>query len=256
MDSTQRRMVGVAVAVCAFAVGMAGLLNYFKYRSTASRLIEQRLTFTGRTIENSIQSSLSLGLQFGDLTTLPAMLDRERATDDLIVGIDIFDTEGKPLYSTDRLRAQRPAPAAWVAAARRAGKEDEWAVRAGDESAVGIGLQNNFGLTIGYLAMRYSDDRVRQAAQVVARDLAINSLGVFVLSATLASIALLAVMRRLGKDMLEIESALRSGDPARMAMVQQRGPFRLALRRFGDSVRCAEAELAETRAHLQRGVRT
>ena len=101
MDSIQRRMIGVAVAVCAFAVGRAGLLNYFKYQATASRIIEQRLTFTGKSIENSIQSSLSLGLQFADLTTLPAMLERERETDDLILGIDIFDTEGRPLYSTD-----------------------------------------------------------------------------------------------------------------------------------------------------------
>lgn len=256
MDSTQRRMVGVAVAVCAFAVGMAGLLNYFKYRSTATRLIEQRLTFTGKTIENSIQSSLSLGLQFGDLATLPAMLERERATDDLIVGIDIFDTEGKPLYSTDRLRAQRQAPGTWVAAAKRAGKEDEWVVRADEDSAVGIGLQNNLGMTIGYLALRYSEDRVRQAAQAVARDLAVNALGIFVASATLASVALLAVMRRLGRDVLDIESALRSGDPARVAEIQQRGPFRMALRRFGDSVRSAETELAETRAQLQRGART
>jgi hypothetical protein len=72
VDSTQRRMIAVAVAVCAFAIGMAGLLNYFKYRATASRIIEQRLTFTGKSIENSIQSSLALGLQFADLTTLPA----------------------------------------------------------------------------------------------------------------------------------------------------------------------------------------
>ena len=139
MDSTQRRMIGVAVAVCAFAVGMAGLLNYFKYQATASRIIEQRLTFTGKSIENSIQSSLSLGLQFADLTTLPAMLERERETDDLILGIDIFDTEGRPLYSTDRVRSSRPAPAAWVNASRKAGNKN-WVVHADDESAVGIAV--------------------------------------------------------------------------------------------------------------------
>ena len=251
MDSTQRRMIGVAVAVCAFAVGMAGLLNYFKYRSTASRLIEHRLIYTGKTIENSIQSSLALGLQFADLTTLPDMLERERATDDLIVGIDIFDVQGQPLYSTDRLRATRPAPQAWVAAARRSGG-DEWVVRADEDSAVGIGLQNNLGLTIGYLALRYSEDRVRQAGMTVTRDLAVNSLAIFVVAAAVASLALLAVMRRLGSDMLGVEAALRSGDPARLAQLQ-RGPFRHALRRFGDTVRTAEADLAATRAQLQRG---
>lgn len=251
MDSTQRRMVGVAVAVCAFAVGMAGLLNYFKYQATASRIIEQRLSFTGKSIENSIQSSLSLGLQFADLTTLPAMLERERDTDELIIGIDIFDAEGRPLYSTDRLRGTRPAPAAWVQAARKsAGKG--WMVQAKDESAVGIALQNNFGLTIGHLALRYSEEQVRANARAVARELALNSLGIFLLSATLAAAALLAVMRRLGHDMLAVEAAM-GGDPARERALAMRGPFRHALRQFGETVREAEAELTEARAQLHRG---
>lgn len=254
MDSTQRRMIGVAVAVCAFAVGMAGLLNYFKYQATASRIIEQRLTFTGKSIENSIQSSLSLGLQFADLTTLPAMLERERETDDLILGIDIFDTEGRPLYSTDRLRSSRPAPAAWVHASRKAGNKN-WVVHADDESAVGIAVQNNFGLTIGHLALRYSQEQVRANAFVVARGLALNSLGIFVVAATLASLALLRVMNGLGREMLAVEAALRTDDPGR-SRGTLRGPFRAALRRFGETVREAETELTEARAQLQRGAGT
>lgn len=252
MDSTQRRMIAVAVAVCGFAVGMAGLLNYFKYRATASRIIEQRLTFTGKSIENSIQSSLSLGLQFADLGTLPAMLDRERATDDLILGIDIFDTEGRPLYSTDRMRAARPAPAAWQAAARKAHNSD-WTVHADEESAVGVAIQNNFGLTIGHLALRYSEERVRQAAQAVARDLALDALGVFLVSSTLASLALLAVMRRLSRDMAGVEAALRADDPAHATLAPRRGPFAEALSRFNRTVAEAEAELADVRAQLRRG---
>lgn len=255
MDSTQRRMVGVAVAVCAFAVGMAGLLNYFKYQATASRIIEQRLTFTGKSIENSIQSSLSLGLQFADLTTLPAMLERERETDDLILGIDIFDTEGRPLYSTDRLRSTRPAPAAWVNASRKAGNKN-WVVHADEESAVGIAVQNNFGLTIGHLALRYSQEQVRTNAHAVARGLALNSLGIFVVAATLASLALLRVMNGLGREMLAVEAALRTDDPGRSRAGTLRGPFRAALRRFGETVREAENELTEARAQLQRGAGT
>jgi hypothetical protein len=95
-------MILVAVLVCLFAVGMAGFLNFFKYRSNAERIIKERLVVTGTSIENSIQSSLALGLQFADLGTLPGTLERERATDDLILSIEVFDTEGKPLYCTDR----------------------------------------------------------------------------------------------------------------------------------------------------------
>lgn len=252
MDSTQRRMIAVAVAVCAFAVGMAGLLNFFKYRATARGLIEQRLSFSGRSIENSIQSSLSLGLQFGDIATLPAMLARERAGDDLILGIDIFNADGTPIYSTDPSRAAQPVPAVWHSAARKAGDQD-WVSHGEDESVVGVGLQNNLGLTIGHIALRYSEERVRQAGQAVARDLALNSLLVFVVSAMLSSLALLAVMRRLARDMQTVEQVLRTDDPLRAEAAARRSPFRDALIRFGQTVRSAENELADARAQLRRG---
>ena len=76
-------------------------------------------------------------------------MERERANDDLILGIEVFDTEGHPLYSTDRLRAAREMPASWLASARRAGLAD-WFVRDGSDSAVGVSIENNFGLTVGY----------------------------------------------------------------------------------------------------------
>ena len=82
--------------------------------------LTQPQVFTGSSIENSIRSSLALGVQFAGLGTLPGTLNRERATDDLILSIEIFDVEGKPLYSTDRLRAARSVPAAWLEAARQA----------------------------------------------------------------------------------------------------------------------------------------
>ena len=255
VDSTQRRMIAVAVAVCAFAIGMAGLLNFFKYRATASRIIEQRLTYTGKSIENSIQSSLALGLQFADLATLPDLLQRQRSSDDLIMDIDVFDTDGRPLYSTDAGRRTQTAPAAWLAAARKAVGHD-WTVHADEESAVGVALQNNFGLTIGHVALRYSDARVRQAAQDVARDLALNSLAVFAVAASLASLALLAVMRRLGRDMQTVEVALAATDPAQADMAAHRGPFHQALQRFGQTVRSAETDIADVRARLQQGAGT
>ena len=87
------------------------VLNYFKYRTAADRLIKDRLVVTGAGIENSIRSSFALGLQFSDIGTLPGTLDRERATDDLILTIEVFDTEGQPLYSTDELRAIAPGAA-------------------------------------------------------------------------------------------------------------------------------------------------
>lgn len=259
MVSTKRRMIAVAVLVCGFAVGMAGLLNYFKYRSTEMRLVKERLLVTGRSIESGVQSALALGLQFGDIGTLPGTLERERTTDDLILSIDVFDTEGRLLHSTDGLRGARPVPPAWLAAASKAGSND-WFVEDGDDSAAGMSIENNFGLAIGHVALRYSYERLEQSVHTVGRQLALAALASFVLAAGLASALLLAVMRRLDQDAVGAEAALRGtavasggAKSAAGALESANGPFGAMLRRFSSTVRQAEDQIADVRASLQRG---
>jgi hypothetical protein len=253
MKTTKPQMILVAVLVCLFAVGMAGFLNFFKYRHNAERILHERLVVTGNAIETNIQSSMALGLQFSDLGTLPGTLERERATDDIILSIEVFDPDGKPLYSTDRLRATRNVPGAWLTAARMASGHD-WFVRNGSESAAGIPIQNNFGLTIGYVALRYSEDQVSDSHNAVARELMVSTIAVFLVAATLASLALLWVMQRLSRELDAVEAALRSSDPVRQSAVVRNGPFGRALRQFFERVRGAEAEIALLRRDLERGV--
>ena len=263
MVSTKRRMIAVAVLVCGFAVGMAGLLNYFKYRSTEMRLVKERLLVTGRSIETGVQSALALGLQFGDIGTLPGTLERERATDNLILSIDVFDSEGRLLHSTDGLRGARPVPPAWLAAAAKAGTAD-WFVENGDDSAAGMSIENNFGLSVGHVALRYSYERLEQSMHAVGRQLALAALLCFVLSAGLASALLLAVMRRLDRDAAAAEVALGGqggvGVGADVASLtahpgaSANGPFGSMLRRFSSTVRQAEDQIADVRSSLQRGV--
>jgi hypothetical protein len=252
MNTNRSQMILVAVVVCFFSVGMAGLLNFFKYRSTAEHLIEERLVVTGNAIENSIQSSLALGLQFADIGTLPDTLERERGTDDLILSIEVFDTEGKPLYSTDRLRATRNVPSRWLESARMA-KGKDWSVKSGADTAVGIAIENNFGVIVGYLALRYSDDLVSQSTHAVARELALTVLGLFVVAAALASLALMGVMRGLNRDFEAVEVELRCGSAQRASSVAGKGPFGRSLKRFLERVRAAEMEIAQVRNTLERG---
>ena len=252
MKSPKPRIVLVAVLVCLFAVGMSGLLNFFKYRSTVETIVKDRLVAIGNAVEGSIQSSLALGLQFADLAQLPTTMARERAGDDLILSIDVFDTVGSPLYSTDRLRGANKMPPEWLTEASRPGI-DTWCVESSNESVAGITIQNNFGLTIGHLAMRYSNAPIRQAEQAVGRELAFIALGVFAVSATLAALALLAVKGRLTRDLVAVELLLRSAEPARLSLAVRKGPFGPALRRFFDTARAAESRIVALRGHLERG---
>jgi len=253
MKTTKPQMILVAVLVCMFAVGMAGFLNYFKYRSNAERILKERLVVTGNSIETNIQASMALGLQFSDLGTLPGTLERERATDDIILSIEVFDPEGNPLYSTDRLRASRGVPAAWLTAARQSNGGD-WFVKDGSESAAGTAVTNNFGLLIGHVALRFSEEQVNASHRAVARELALTTLAVFVVASALASLALLAVMKRLSNELDAVEAVLRSGDPVRPSAVVRNGPFGAALRQFFERVRGAESEIALLRRDLERGV--
>jgi hypothetical protein len=252
MDSLQRRMVVVALVVCAFAVGMAGLLNFFKYRATATRLVEQRLGFAARSIENSIQSSLALGLQFADLQALPGRLEREQASVELIRGIDVIDAEGQTRYSTEPSRRAQAAPSAWLAAARKGGRQG-WALHDGADPAVGRVLLNPFGLAIGQVVVRYPGERRDQAAQQMARELAWNALAVLALAAPLAALALLLVLRGLRRDLDAVRPALDAGDVAAARSACRRGPLRSALGRFGRTVQGVESELQSLRTGLQQG---
>jgi hypothetical protein len=78
MGTIRVRFILVALVVSFFAVGMAAFLNYFKYKSTIGGIVKSRVLVIGRGIENSVQASLQLGMQFSELGTLNQQLARER----------------------------------------------------------------------------------------------------------------------------------------------------------------------------------
>lgn len=244
-------MITVAVLVCLFAVGMAALLNYFKYRSTADRLITARLIVIGKGIENSIQASLALGLTFNELTMLPSLIERERTADPLIREIKVFDPKGQPIYGTNPQGMTQAAPASWLAAAHRAG-DASWSVIDDDNSAVGISIKNNFGLIVGYLALNYSRTTIDRDAHAVGKDLALVALAIFLAAAALAALVLNLAMRGLERDMRVVEAALQRSDSAAPAEETNRGPFGPALVKFFDTMRMAEGQIAAIRGRLGR----
>ncbi len=250
-------MIVVAVLVCLFASGMAGLLNFFKYRSNVERLIQERLVVTGQGIEASIRSSLALGMQFSDLGTLQEKMERELRNDELTRTIDVFDTEGHSLYSTDRLRAARGIPEAWLREAKNS-DDGVWSVKDGHNSAVGVDIKNSFGLVIGYVALRYIEADVSKSVYVVAKQIALSSLLTFILTAILSSLALLGVMSRISRDVSAVEKwldAQQTEGGARPTTADIRGPFGTPLNRFLSTVRKAEANINLLRNQLARGDR-
>lgn len=248
MKSTRSRFIGVALLVCLFAVGMATFLNYYKYKATFGNLVKSRLLVIGYGIENGVQSSLGLGLAFNELTTLNDVLQREGKADRLITGIDVFDSAGKVLYSTDPARLGKDAPESWrrAASAVATGANREYSVQEQAELVSGIALRNSFDLTVGYLAMRY--DRAYVDANVAEMGLRLLGIGAaaFIAAGVLCALALSFLLRGYERDMRAISERLSGGGTAE-AVPQAFSP---AVEELRASVAEAEQGLGRVRAGM------
>lgn len=249
MKSTRSRFIGVAVLVCLFATGMATFLNYYKYKSTFAQIVKSRLLVIGYGIENSVQTSLGLGMAFAELGTLPSLMEREKAADPLLTGIDVFDAAGKVLYSTDAARVGRPAPPAWIAAAGGIGaKGKEWQAQDTRELVAGIALKNSFNLTVGYLALRYTRDHIDRSVAKMGWQLLLIGVLAFACASAVAALILIAILRRYERDMRAIEDRILGRDGGALPEA-----FAPSVDELREAVSGAEASLAGARARLQAG---
>lgn len=248
MKSTRSRFIGVAVLVCLFATGMATFLNYYKYKSTVADIVKTRLLVVGYGIENSIQSSLALGLSFTELGTLPAMMERENNAENLISGIEVFDMGGKLLYSTEPSKVGQQVPKSWTAAAAAA-KDREWQAQGPGEYVAGFAVKNNFDLTVGYVAVRYPRDYVdNNVSQMGLRLLAIGA-SAFFGAVLLCALLLSLLLRGYERDMQAIEDCI-AGKGGAEAVPEA---FRDSVDELRGSMEGAEAGLARVRASLGAG---
>jgi hypothetical protein len=249
MGTIRFRFIMVALVVSFFAVGMAAFLNYFKYKSTISNIVKSRVLVVGRGIENSVQASLQLGMQFSELAQLPQLMQREKSTDRLVRGIDVFDTNGQVLYSTDRARVGQKVPTPWMSAAQRS-KTTEWGTDETDEFVAGISLKNAFDLTVGFLALRYARDEVETAAAKAGREIALAALISFLGIAIVAPLALIVVIRRFERDLRTLEAAASHLEDRAQPPPATGSAFDSAIGHLRASLRDANKSLDDLRAKL------
>lgn len=148
-------LVATLLLSLSFAIAMATLLNYYKFRHTLNALVRDNVAVAAQNIDAGIRLSLSMGLNLAAMQALPALLERQSLIDPTIRLIRITDMQGRGIHAAPAQPAASALPETWLQAARPA-KKGFWQVEEGDSRVVGWTLRNSFDLPIGLLAIQYS----------------------------------------------------------------------------------------------------
>jgi hypothetical protein len=93
-------MVALTPVVLA-AVALGAYLNYGSIRQSYLDMVGARLETVARRIGSDAEAALSIGIPLAGQATLPRLLQRERDADSILMSIDVTDTSGAVLYSSD-----------------------------------------------------------------------------------------------------------------------------------------------------------
>lgn len=163
MTSLLRRLFLLACVIAAFTVGMTFLLISFKVEQSHRDIRHGRFGLVANEVDQIIEQSFALGMNFSSLNTITEALVRRGQVDSAIRSIDLFDTDGKILYSNLPERVNQQAAPAWLASIRhqqtvgsKSANAFHWNFYGRDEAIAGTALNNSFGVLKGYVAVRYT----------------------------------------------------------------------------------------------------
>jgi hypothetical protein len=207
MNSTNDSLFVVAAIVLTFAVGMATFLNYYKFNSLVGRLMQSRVIVIGNEIQDNVEKSLALGLSLQENNTLQGLIERELRSDDLLKSITLFDTSGTVLYSTESLQQGKKIPEGWLKVSSHSPVEN-WQVADRNSLVAGLPIRNNFGVTLGQVALSYTRKPLDHCMGIIGNVLFQTALITLMISVTATFLLLGLSFRRYRNELLAAESEL------------------------------------------------
>ena len=200
------RITFALVAILAAGVVMMTVLSAHMFERTLSDFLNSRFEFELNDLRQRIETQVDLGIELGDLQSVPEELEKYLHADKQILTIEVFDESGTVLFSTDPSFVGDLVIEEWVTAWRTNRGRDVWSNLERDARVVGVPLRDNLGRDVGSLALRYSrvffDDSVdAQSARLLVIG-AVVVLGMAPLT-VLGAIVLLRNLRGELRDLTE-----------------------------------------------------
>ncbi len=152
MTFVGRLVLVVAAAVLAIVVVVAAGAYLAGQRVTAE-IERARVSHLLGNLRSTTEANLSIGLALDQVSSLQARIEREKAGDPSILAIDIFNTAGRSIYSTDRGAVGEAVPDSW---SKSPVTEEIWSQSARGETVFGTRFDNDLG-PAGGISVSVSD---------------------------------------------------------------------------------------------------
>ncbi|MGI9311567.1 MAG: hypothetical protein ACR2P7_08575 [bacterium] len=141
--------------ILGIGVAMTGLLSVHKFEGTLADLLTSRFKFVADEIAQGIETQMDLGLALNSLQNVPEEM-QTYMDDEQVLSIEVFDSAGTVLFSTDPSFVGDLVTEEWIVIARASRASESWSLLERDASVVGVPLRNNLDQRVGSVALRYS----------------------------------------------------------------------------------------------------
>ncbi|MFS8035423.1 hypothetical protein ACI7BZ_00405 [Xanthobacter sp. AM11] len=187
MTFVSRLILVVAASVIAAVIAIA-VVAFGASDRVGAEIERARVANLLGTLKASTEANLSIGLLLDQISLLQPRIEREKANDPSILAIDIFNSAGRAIHSTDRSLIGEEVNTDWV---RRLINDDVWnSVERGD-TVFGTRFENDLGVA-GGISVTVSDEARTARAERLGLDLAART-AVLALAAALAAAVAAAV---------------------------------------------------------------
>jgi sensor histidine kinase regulating citrate/malate metabolism len=149
------RVAFILVVILAATVGLTTVLAANKFRQGLGEILDARYRLAIHDVVGSVDATLDLGVDLAEMQNIQPLLDRSVETDPAVLYVEVLDTDGIILLSSDSSNVGLPAPQSWLQATR-ASRENEWQRVEADAIVLGHPIVASFGAVVGTVVLGYS----------------------------------------------------------------------------------------------------
>ncbi len=198
------------LVISAIAISLTIFINVHKFSEAYSNAVSDRFYFAIGEAAKVVETEMQLGQTIDKLKNAQATVDQLKAIDENIISAEIFDTNGRTLYSTDNSYLFDFIPDSWELASRKA-TGSRWKVTGNYTHVLGLKLNDSFNQPTGSLAVLFSADLEQQVLQDIRAKLSMYAMWLSGGTALILAVTVFFLTRPLKTYLKEMELALDEG---------------------------------------------